>query len=53
MVINEVKVKAYVNDLSEPVLIVDGLTSTKSKKIGIWTGFGSSGRFRNLILREE
>ncbi len=51
--INEEKVEVFVNDLSEPVLIVDRLTSTKSKKIGIWTGFGSSGRFRNLILREE
>ena len=51
--INEEKVKVYVNDLSEPVLIVDRLTSTKSKKIGIWTGFGSSGRFKNLILRDE
>ena len=51
--INEENVEVYVNELSEPVLIVDRLTSTKSKKIGIWTGFGSSGRFRNLILREE
>ncbi len=51
--INEEKVKVYVNELSEPVLIVDRLTSTKSEKIGIWTGYGSSGRFRNLILREE
>ncbi len=51
--INEEKVEVYVNELSEPVLIVDRLTSTKSKKIGIWTGFGSSGRFKNLILRAE
>lgn len=51
--INEEKVEVYVNELSEPVLIVDRLTSTKSKKVGIWTGFGSSGRFKNLILREE
>ncbi len=50
--INEEKVEVYVNELAEPVLIVDRLTSTKSKKIGIWTGFGSSGRFKNLILRE-
>lgn len=49
--INEEKVKVYVNELSEPVLIVDRLTSTKSKKIGIWTGFGSSGRFKNLIIK--
>ncbi len=51
--INKEQVKVYVNELSEPVLIVDRLTSIKSKKIGIWTGFGSSGRFRNLVLREE
>lgn len=50
--INEEKVEVYVNDLSEPVLIVDRLTLPKSKKIGIWTGFGSSGRFRNLILKK-
>ena len=51
--INEEKVEVYINELSEPVLIVDRLTSTKSKKIGIWTGFGSSGRFKNLIIRDE
>lgn len=51
--ISEEKVKVYVNELSEPVLIVDRLTSTKSKKIGIWTGNGSSGRFKNLILRKK
>jgi len=51
--INEEKVEVYVNDISEPVLIVDRLTSTKSNKIGMWTGFGSSGRFRNLVLRPE
>lgn len=53
IIINEEKVEVYVNDLSEPVLMVDRLTETTSKKIGIWTGFGSSGRFKNLILREE
>lgn len=51
--IDEDKVKVYVNELSEPVLVIDRLTSTKSGKIGIWTGYGSSGRFRNLILRNE
>ena len=51
--INEDKVEVYVNDLHEPVLSVDRLTTTKSKKIGIWTGFGSSGRFKNFILRAE
>lgn len=51
--INDEKVEIYVNELSEPVLTVDRLTSIKSKKIGIWTGFGSSGRFKNLILKKE
>ncbi len=51
--ITEDKVEVYLHDISEPVLIVDRLTPTKSKKMGIWTGFNSSGRFRNLVLRQE
>ena len=51
--INDEKVEVFVNEISEPVLKVDRLTSMKSNKIGIWTGFGSSGRFRNLVLRPE
>ena len=51
--INDEKVEVYVNDISKPVLTIDRLATTKSNKIGIWTGFGSSGRFRNLILRKE
>jgi len=47
------KVEVFINEISEPVLSVQRLTSTKSNKIGIWTGFGSSGRFRNLVLRKE
>ncbi len=50
--IKENIVEVYVDHLSEPVLIVDRLSSIKSKKIGIWAGFGSSGRFRNLNLKE-
>jgi hypothetical protein len=51
--INDEKVEVYLDETSEPVLAVDRLTSTKSNKIGIWTGFGSSGRFRNFVLRTE
>ena len=50
--INDEKVEVFVNDISKPVLTIDRLTTTKSNKIGIWTGFGSSGRFRNLILKK-
>ena len=46
-------VDVYTNGISKPVLTIDRLTSTKSNKIGIWTGFGSSGRFRNLVIRKE
>jgi len=49
--IKENIVEVYVNDISAPVLIVDRLSSTKSKKIGVWTGYGSSGRFKNLIIK--
>lgn len=51
--ITEDNVVVYVNDISEPVLTIERLTSSKSTNIGIWTGYGSSGRFRNLILKPE
>ena len=53
IIISDTKVDVYVNEISNPVLSVDRLTSTKSDKISIWTGFGSSGRFRNLVLETE
>lgn len=51
--INDTKVEVYINEISKPVLSVNRLTSTKSNKIGVWTGFGSSGRYRNLVLQTE
>ncbi|MEN8203610.1 MAG: hypothetical protein ABFS28_13520 [Bacteroidota bacterium] len=48
--VSEKKVIVYVNEIAEPVLTVDRLTTSASKKIGLWTGNGSSGRFRNLVL---
>ena len=51
--ITDEKVEVYVNEISTPVLTIDRLTSTKSKKIALWIGHGSSGRFRNLILQKE
>ena len=45
-------VEVYINDNPEPVLIVNRLTSIKSNKMGVWTGYGSSGRFKNLIIKE-
>lgn len=51
--ISEKKVEVYVNEISEPVLKIDRLTTAKSQKIGIWTGHNSSGRFRNMVLRTK
>ena len=51
--ISDTKVEVYINKRAKPVLSVDRLTSTKSNQISIWTGFGSSGRFKNLVLRKE
>lgn len=47
------KVSVYVNDSSEPTLQVTRLSTVKSNKIAIWTGFGSSGRFRNLAVQKD
>ncbi|MCP4312647.1 MAG: hypothetical protein GY790_15400 [Bacteroidetes bacterium] len=51
--ISEKSVQVYVNDIDEPVLKVDRLTTTGTAKIGLWTGHGSSGRFRNLVLLKK
>lgn len=48
--VSEKQVKVFVNKMEEPVLSVDRLTTGSSKTIGLWTGNGSSGRFRNLVL---
>jgi len=49
---SEKSVQVYVNDINEPVLKIDRLTGTESGKIGLWTGHGSSGRYRNLKLTD-
>jgi uncharacterized protein YaeQ len=46
-------VEVYINEISQPVLTVERLTSGKSNKIGIWAWYSSSGRFRNLVATPE
>jgi hypothetical protein len=41
-------VKVYVNNSEDASLEIKRLVETKSDKIGIWTGFNSSGSFRNV-----
>lgn len=43
-------VKVYVNNSKDATLEVTRLAEIKSDKIGIWTGFNSSGSFRNLQI---
>lgn len=47
------KVTVFVNEQRKPVLEIERLTDSTSNKIGLWTGNGSSGRFRNLVLVKE
>jgi len=53
IIVMDDQVKVFVNEIDDPVLKVDRLISTKSSKIGLWTGHGSSGRFRNLVFHPE
>jgi hypothetical protein len=48
--ISEKHVAVFLDETTEPVLKVERLTSSKSDKIGLWVGHGSSGRFRNLVI---
>ena len=51
--ISDNEVSVLVDMIALPVLEIDRLSETKSKKIGLWTGNGSSGRFRNLVIHPE
>lgn len=41
-------VTVFVNDSKTPSLKVKRLTKTKSDKVGLWTGFNSAGKFKDL-----
>ncbi len=48
--IEDTRVRAYVNGSETASLEVERLTSHKSDQIGLWTGFNSAGKFRNLKI---
>jgi len=48
--VSATSVEVRVDGIASPVLEVERLNTTKSGKIGLWVGNGSSGRFRNLVL---
>ena len=47
------KVIVLVDMIALPVLEINRLSETKSNKIGLWVGNGSSGRFRKLIVHAD
>jgi hypothetical protein len=51
--VSDKQVEVYVNEIPDPVLKVERLTGIKSQKIGLWAGFNSSGRYRNMIMTAE
>lgn len=53
IVVEDKRVIVYMDGRSEPSLKVERLNSHQSEKIGIWTGFNSSGEFRNLKIGEQ
>lgn len=52
IVVSKKDIKVFVDEIAEPVLHVERLAKSSSKKIGLWVGNGSSGRFRNLTLTQ-
>ena len=44
------KISVFVNNASEPSLVVDQLTDHKSGWVGLWVGNGSGGEFANLRI---
>jgi hypothetical protein len=50
IVVQYPKVTVYVNDNSEPCLVIDKLNDRRTGKIGLWVGNTSDGDFANLQI---
>lgn len=50
VVVNWPMVKVFVENSKEPSLEVKIKSEFKNGKIGLWTGFGSDGSFKNLVV---
>ena len=51
--VTEDEVSVMIDMIALPVLEINRLSETKSDKIGLWVGHGSSGRFRNLSVAAD
>lgn len=48
--INKPEIRVFVNDASEPCLVVNELTERTGGRVGLWMGNGSDGSFAELVL---
>jgi hypothetical protein len=53
VVIERPKIRVFVNDQTEPCLVVDELSDRTGGSIGLWVGEGSGGSFANLKVTRK
>jgi hypothetical protein len=53
IVVESRKVSVYVNDATEPCIVVTELTDRRGGAIGLWVGNGSAGDFANLKISDR
>jgi hypothetical protein len=51
IVIDRPQVRVYLEDESEPCLVVDELSDRSGGRVGLWMGNGSAGSFADLVIR--
>ncbi len=47
------EIKVYVDAAKEPSLVIEQLSKQKKGMIGLWTGNGSEGWFKNLLIQHK
>jgi hypothetical protein len=50
IVIDKPMIKVFVNNSSEPCLVVESLAANSTGKVGLWTGPMTKGTFTNLTI---
>jgi hypothetical protein len=53
IVVSKSEVRVYVEDDTEPSLVVNELTDRRGGRIGLWMGNNSDGSFAELVIRPE
>jgi len=50
IVVEKPKIRVYVNDNTEPSLVVEELSDRKAGGVGLWVGPGQGGHFSNVKI---